>query len=220
MFITLGSTPPLCTAPAIAWLLVCSAGAPTAGAAELQSIVVTLDDGRYKVVAEMLVNTPPAPTFAALVDYDRFHERSEAYAQSRYLAPALDGTPRVFTRIEGCVLYVCRGIERNARLRAEPLERIVATVEIEPGGQLKYGEEIWELSPHDVGTGITYRHEIELNFWLPPVIGPWAVRSALSWGASAAAQAIEDMARHDDFVPLADSPCCRQRTTQETTAHP
>ena len=39
-----------------AWLLACTAVAPSTGAAELESIVVTLEDGRYKVVAEMLVN--------------------------------------------------------------------------------------------------------------------------------------------------------------------
>ena len=91
------------------------------------------------------------------------------------------------------------------------MTRVVATLESEPGGHLQYGREIWELYPYAGGTLITYQHELELGFWLPSFIGPWAVRRALSWGASDVVKTLEKMALQGTYTPLADSPCCPQR---------
>ena len=188
-------------------------------AAELKDVQVTLEDERYFVVAEMTVDTPLEPTFEALVEYDRFDESSDIYVQTRYLDPAADGTPRVFTRIEGCVLGFCRAVERTARLEATPMERVVATLESDAGGHLDYGREVWELYPIDGGTLIIYHHELELGFWIPSFVGPWAVRRALWWGASDVVKTLEKMAQQGAYTPLADSPCCQVLAFEESGAH-
>jgi hypothetical protein len=188
-----------------------------ASAAELKDVQVKVEDGRYYVVAEMTIDAPLKPTFEALVEYDRFDETSKVYVKTHYLDPAADGTPRIFTRVEGCVLGYCRGVERTARLEATPLKRVIATVESEPDGNLLYGREIWELYPGDNGsTLITYHHELELGFWLPPLVGPWAVRRALWWGASDVVQTLEDMALQGTYTPLTDSPCCQASTPAQS----
>lgn len=180
-----------------------------AGGAELKDVQVTVKDGRYYVVAEMTVDAPLEATFNALVEYDRFDEHSDIYVKTRYLDPATDGTPRVFTRIEGCVLGFCRGVERIMLLEATPFDVVRATVESESDGNLRYGRETWALSPTEEGTLIIYHHELELGFWLPPLIGPWAVRRALHWGASDVVQTLEDIALTGSYTPLAESPCCQ-----------
>ncbi len=184
--------------------------AGSARGAELKDVQVTVKDGRYYVVAEMIVDAPLEPTFGALVEYDRFDKHSDIYVKTRYLNPAADGTPRVFTRIQGCVLGFCRGVERIMLLEATPFEVVHATVESESDGNLRYGRETWELSPTEGGTLILYHHELVLGFWLPPLIGPWAVRRALYWGASDVVQTLEDIARQGDYTPVQQSPCCRK----------
>ena len=193
-----------------ALVLACCATTALAIAAELKDVQVTIEEGRYYVVAEMTIDAPLKPTFEALVEYDRFDESSGVYVKTHYLDPAADGTPRIFTRVEGCALGFCRGVERTARLEATPLTRVVATVESELTDNLLYGREIWELYPSaDGGTLIIYHHELELGFWLPPLVGPWAVRRALWWGASDVVQTLENMALQGAYTALIDSPCCQ-----------
>ena len=204
------------TPPRVATLLTCCAASIAVGAAELKDVQVKVEDGRYYVDAEMSVDAPLRPTFEALVEYDRFDENSDVYVETHYLDPADDGTPRIFTRVEGCVFDFCRGVERTARLEAVPLKRVTATVESEPDGNLRYGREVWELHPMDSGgTFITYHHELELGFWMPPFIGPWAVRQALSWGASDVVKTLENIALQETFTPLDQSPCCQTKTPVE-----
>ena len=195
---------------ASALLLVYYVTASPANGAELKDVQVAYEQGRYYVDAEMTVEAAQLPTFEALVEYDRFDEYSDVYVQTSYLDPAADGTPRVFTRVEGCVLSFCRGVERTARLVATPLDRIVMTIEPEPDGHLLYGQESWDLEPYSGGTLIKYHHELELNFWLPPLIGPWAVRRGLIWGATDVVQTLEEIALQGSYKPLAESPCCRR----------
>ena len=184
-------------------------GAGPARGAELKDVQVTVKDGRYYVVAEMTVDAPLEATFNALVEYDSFDEHSAIYVNTHYLDPAADGTPRVFTRIEGCVLGFCRGVERIMLLEATPFDVVRATVESESDGNLRYGQETWALSPTEGGTLIIYHHELELGFWLPPLVGPWAVRRALYWGASDVVQTLEDIALTGSYTPVKESPCCR-----------
>ena len=79
-------------------------------AAEITSIEVERADGRVFVDADMTIAAPRADVFAALADYDHFHELSSRYLESRYLEPAEDGTPRIYTKVKGCVLFFCREI--------------------------------------------------------------------------------------------------------------
>ena len=60
-----------------------------------------------------------------------------------------------------------------------------------------YGREEWWLSDVSAGdtkaTRIVYDHEVQFDFWVPPVIGPWAIKRALRSDAMKAAERLEDM---------------------------
>lgn len=168
--------------------------AGTAAAAEIEQLTVERNDGRIEVASVMRLEAPQALVFGALADYDHFAELSNRYKQSRFIEPAADGTPRIYTEIEGCVWFFCRTIRRNSRLELFPDERIVATVEPE-GSDLVYGREEWLLEAADgPATRVTYTHAMEPDFWIPPVIGIWAMRKALESDALKAAGRIEDLA--------------------------
>lgn len=208
----------LCRAPRRTLLPAMALAAATGWGAEVESVEVTREGNRFGVVSRIALRAPRPRVFAALVDYERFQALSDAYVESRYLAPAADGTPRVYTRVQGCLLFFCRSLVRSARLEVEPVTRVVATVETGPDTDLVMGREVWTLASTADGTLITYRHELEPGFWMPPVIGSWVVRRALAWGAAAAGDIIEEMALADSYTPLADNPCCGGRPAGERAA--
>jgi hypothetical protein len=121
-------------------------------------------------------------------------EFSTRHKESRFIEPADDGTPRIYTKVRGCVWFFCRTVERYARLSLQPETLITATVEPEYS-DMDYGVETWELEALGAQTRVLYHHEADPKFWVPPIIGIWAMRRVMNKDALSAAQGIEKMAR-------------------------
>lgn len=162
-------------------------------AATIEKLTVQRNEGLINVVASMIIEAPRPFVFQALSDYDHFSEMSDSFVESRFIEPAPDGTPRIYTKIEGCIWFFCRTINRTARLELDPIIRIVATVEPELS-DAQYAREEWVFEDLGAATRIYYRHDLQPNFWVPPGIGVWAISNALSRTTLKAAQRIEKMA--------------------------
>jgi hypothetical protein len=162
-------------------------------AATIEKLTVQRNHGLINVVASMIIEAPRPFVFQALSDYDHFSEMSDSFVESRFIEPAPDGTPRIYTKIEGCIWFFCRTINRTARLELDPIIRIVATVEPELS-DAQYAREEWVFEDLGAATRIYYRHDLQPNFWVPPGIGVWAISNALSRTTLKAAQRIEKMA--------------------------
>ncbi|MEM7611824.1 MAG: SRPBCC family protein [Pseudomonadota bacterium] len=173
--------------------LLLSLAAP-AGAAEILSIDVTHEDGRYFMRSETWFDAPRAGVFDVLTDYERFDRISSIYEDSRFEPPAEDGTTRVYTTVKGCVLFFCQTMSRTERLEADGLGFIRATTE-EGSSDFDYSVAIWELSEKDGGTLVVYAVEMEPAFWVPPLIGPYVMKRKLRKGGEDAIVRIEALAR-------------------------
>ena len=169
-------------------------------ASELELLNVEKRGKILQVDSVLVVDAPRALVFAALSDYAAFSKLSDRYKQSRFIEPAEDGTPRIYTEVEGCVLFFCRTVERYARLELMPDEKIVATVEPEQSN-LVSGREQWVLEEVSAGTRVTYNHTMQPDFWIPPLLGVWAIRKALENDALSAAKRIEALALEQANVP-------------------
>lgn len=164
-----------------------------ASAAEVESLEVTRKGDLFYVHASLLLNAPRPEVFVALSQYDRFHEFSERHEKISYVDPALDGTPRVYTKAKGCILFFCRTVERYARLELQPDVLISASVEPELS-DLDYGLETWTLEDLGDQTRVLYYHEAKPGFWIPPLIGIWAMRRTLRQDALNASYGVEQLA--------------------------
>ena len=173
--------------------------ATVAAAADIELLTVERDGKTLKVDSILLIDAPRELVFNALTDYDAFAKLSERYKQSRFIEPAADGTPRIFTEVEGCIWFFCRTVERYARLELFPENKIIATVEPEQS-DVKSGREQWLLEDSGAGTRITYAHTMQPDFWVPPVVGVWAMRRALEQDALTAAAKIEALALGQEVI--------------------
>jgi len=167
--------------------------------ATLKSVEVTHRQGRNNLIADTNLAAAPAAISQGLLDFDndRYSQISEIYKESTYLAPDSDGTPLVYTRVEGCLMVFCRSMRRVERLEIVTPTLIRSTV-LPERSDFKYASSEWTLEPEAGGTRVTYRMEMEPDFWLPPFVGPWFLRRTLLNGGVSAVERIEELAQQVD----------------------
>ena len=183
------SRPAAISRASIVWVLLASSSM----AADVNWIDVQRDGGRVDVNSELVIDAPLAEVYAALLNYDQFAQMGDTFAESRYVETAADGTPRIYTRIEGCIWFFCKTIERTARLEVEPHRKILAIAEPELSDAAR-SIESWTLTAAGDSTIIEYRHEIDTGFWVPPLLGALVINRSVKRGVQKAAGRIEDMA--------------------------
>ena len=172
--------------------------------ATLRDIAVSRDKDRYRVVADTHLAASPEAIAKVLLDFDadRYHRISEIYKESSYLPPDADGTPLVYTRVEGCLIGFCRSMSRVERLEVVTPQFIRSRV-VPERSDFKYSLAEWTFEPEDDGTRVTYSMEMEPNFWLPPFVGPWFLKRTLLKGAPAAIDQIESLAIEEQTAEVA-----------------
>jgi len=162
-------------------------------AAEINWIKVDRDGGQVDVHSQIVINAPAPQVYAALLKYDDFASMGDTFAESRYVEPAADGAPRIYTRTEGCIWFFCKTIERYARLEMEAGYTIKAIAEPELSDAAR-SVESWVLTADGDATIVEYRHEIDTGFWMPPLIGAMIINRSVKHGTQKAAARIEAMA--------------------------
>lgn len=185
-----------CNAIVVAAGLLC---ASAAAAASIDSLDITRDHGRYHLVAHTHLDASPAAIYKVLTTYnnDAYGRISGIYKESRYLEPDSDGTPLVYTRVEGCLLFFCRSMRRVERLTVVK-PHYIRTTAVPARSDFRYSRSVFRLKRDDGGTEVTYRLDMEPAFWLPPFVGPWLLKHVLLRGGAHAVEHIERLAQQVD----------------------
>lgn len=166
--------------------------------ATLRSVDVSRQHDRYRVVADTHLDASPEAVYKVLMDFDgdRYQRISDIYKESSYLPPDLDGTPLVYTRVEGCLMRFCRSMRRVERLEVVT-PQFIRSRAVPERSDFKYSLSEWGFVAEGTGTRVTYRMEMEPNFWLPPFVGPWFLKRTLLRGAPQAIDQIEALAQQE-----------------------
>ena len=161
-------------------------------AVEVRSVEVRAERGRYIVHGESLVAAPRAFVFSVLADYDHFDRLAGGITETRWLPAADDGPPLAYTRIETCVWFFCRRLEKVERVRLLPPDRVVTEV-LPERSDFRYSVAAWTLLEAGEQTRVIYDAVFEPDFWVPPLIGPWAIKRKLRLSAEQMGGVIEQL---------------------------
>ena len=177
--------------------LAIAAVAGIAASATIDSIDVDRDGGVYSLRSETHLAASPEAIRAVLTDYDNFDRISHVYKEFGYLEAEPDGTPVIFTRMEGCVLFFCKSLKRVERLEADEFEHI-RTVTLPEQSDFRSSVSEWSIEAAGTGSRVIYTLEMEPDFWVPPLIGPPLLKRTLKRGGTRALDRIESLAQEVD----------------------
>lgn len=107
------------------------------------------------------------------MDYEHLARLHYAVVASELLDSAADGRARVHTRSRFCVLVFCFDVMQVTDYALEGNGDLVA-VAVPAQSDLRYGRYRWEFREDGPGrTQLHFHAEVEPDFWVPPLIGPW-----------------------------------------------
>ncbi|WP_423821550.1 SRPBCC family protein [Salinisphaera sp. SPP-AMP-43] len=177
-----------------AWAAV--ALASSTEAATVEDLSVTHPDPAYRVVAHLRLQATRDAAFAAATEFERIAARSPMIESSRRLSDH-----ELASRMRLCVMWYCKTVRQVMRYRRRPPGRL--DMQVVPGqGDLKAGAAHWEFAAAGPEhTTVVFEARMVPDFWVPPMIGSWALSQALHKQIEATAKAIEDIAAESRVAP-------------------
>lgn len=199
------------------WSLVVAAGAlhgilgaGTGVAAQIDAITVTNRDDAYMIEFDAVLDAPAPQVFKVLNDFTRMGRISPDIIAVNVVAAPTGRGERVSSTIESCVLFFCRHIVQVEDVVA--LDGNTITADIVPGaGDFKSGSTVWRIIDEGPRTRLRYKAVRVADFWIPPLIGPWAVKRTMREQLESSIMAIERLASQPPG--LGELPLISKRTS-------
>jgi hypothetical protein len=162
--------------------------------ADLYDVQVELENKRYYLKSEAWFDASAEELYRVLTNYELFRKFTSAIVESGNVEPDEQGRPRFYTRMEGCLLFWCQSYLRQGHLELKPSHDVVAITDPEQS-DFKFSQERWELKEESDGTRMIYSFEMEPDFWVPPLVGPYVIKRSLRRGGADAVDRIEALAQ-------------------------
>jgi hypothetical protein len=157
--------------------LVLSALLPAWGA-EVRNIEVSEHHGRYTVSFEALVNVPVDRALHLMLTPDLWPQLTPIITDAKVLARDTSGPRRVQVTFHDCVLIFCKTLRKTEDVTIGSDGRI-ESLAIPAESDFSYASEDWQIVAEDGGTRIRYRSEMVPGFFVPPLIGPYILKSRM-----------------------------------------
>lgn len=148
----------------------CSAAEP--------EIEVTFDGSRLEFRLDAALDAPVRQVEAIVHDYSRLDRVLPLVVKSRSLGAVGDGVERVFTRMRGCLLFMCREIDHTFDVRAIRGGWSSGITVPELSG-IRRGQVSWLIEPGNDGplqSRLQLYGYLDPEFSVPRLIGPAIVR--------------------------------------------
>lgn len=165
-------------------------------AANIERLDVRQIGTEFSIELAAVLNAPLVRVWAALTDYSRFHELSPSVEESEVVGQVNRTTHRVRTRSRVCVLIFCKELLQVQTLEQRPMGELV--IEVDPDeSDFEFGYARWLLVEDQGITRVQFETRLRPAFWVPPLIGPWAIKRAMRKEAQATCSMLERLANLD-----------------------
>lgn len=157
------------------WLLLVS---PGAGAVQIDNLQVQRAGRDYRVSFTAVLRVPLRRVWQVLTDYGHLTALAPAIEESEILRELNPAAHRVRIRERLCVLIFCKQLTQVQIFRQHsPWE---LEVELDPeASDFEFGQAHWRLEGGPTTTRLRFDARLRPAFWVPPVIGPWAIKRVL-----------------------------------------
>ena len=147
-------------------------------AGQVRVASVSHQSGSYLVEVDTLVEMDEHRARALLTDYNNLGRVNPAIEVSAILLTRGPGDFRVRTVTEACIWFYCRRLHQVQDV-TESQDGTVTALLVPALSDFRYGYARLNLWQEPEGTRILIRAEVEPDFWIPPLIGPWLIKRKL-----------------------------------------
>lgn len=159
-------------------VLLAALGAGMGIAAEVRAVTVSHRDDAFKIEFDAVVDAPAKRVYAVLADYARLGKLNPAITAMSVEATPTGHGDRVRSVIESCVLFFCRQIVQVEDV-VEPDPNTISARIVPGAGDFKSGSCFWRVTGEGPRTRLHYEATRVADFWIPPLIGPWAIKRTM-----------------------------------------
>jgi len=163
-------------------------------AATIERLEAAHADNRYTLTFEVVLDAERDRIWRIMTDYEHLPRVSDMIVSSRVLETRDPNRHRVDVRFHACVLIFCKNMKKVVDIQARPQDDIVVTG-VPALSDFSYSVEHWRVSAEGARTRLRYSAEMVPDFFIPPIIGPWLVKSFLESEIRASAIRVEALAR-------------------------
>jgi len=165
-----------------------------AGARNLSNIEISEDSGVYRVRMVMLVHAPARYVSSVLTDYKHIYRLNPSITESEILPSPHSGTVLVKTRMQGCIFFFCRDVDRVEEVHEVNAGHLQAVI-IPELSDFTYGSTDWNIQPVGNDSRIIYEAQVTPAFFIPPVIGSYFVKRTFAEAVITSFARLECIAR-------------------------
>lgn len=161
-----------------AGILLAAFGINVGFAAEVRAITVSHRDDAFTIEFEAVVDAPAQQVYAVLADYANLGKLNPVITAINVEAAPTGRGERVRSVIKTCVWFFCTQIVQVEDVMESDANTISAR--IVPGvGDFESGSFLWRVTDEGPRTRLHYEATRVAAFWIPPLIGPWAIKRTL-----------------------------------------
>ena len=167
-----------------------------AAAAVIERLETTHVEDRYTLSVDVVLDAERSKVWQIMTDYEHLPRVSDVIVKSRLLKSRDPHEQRVGVTFHACVLIFCKTVKKVVDVRTWPQNDIVV-IGVPELSDFSYSVERWRVSAEGAKTRLRYNAEMVPDFFIPPIIGPWLVRTFLEREIKATAIKVEELARHE-----------------------
>lgn len=168
----------------------------TLSAFVLHDVNVAHEDNRYRVEMRVTLEAPAEDSFAVFSDFESLPRIHKAIKKSQ-TAVAEDGSITLSTLLRVCVTFYCRDLQQTQNMTLRPFVKGTGAVHaqlIPEQSDFRYGQASWTFTERLENTHLHFFAEMEPDFWVPPIIGPWLIQRRLRSEAIETSAGLERLA--------------------------
>jgi len=147
-------------------------------AGEVLASRVQQDAGVFRLTVSARIDAPLASVYRIITDYDNLAAINPSILSSSSYATADPRIHHVHSVIKVCILVFCKQVVQMQRVvRVD--DRTIEAVMLPEHSDFRAGTARWRFTGDGSTTELYFSEELEPDFWVPPVIGPWLIEREL-----------------------------------------
>ena len=138
---------------------------------------VSYQNKSYNARLEMLIHAPTKKVYALFTDYDNLSRLSNTITDSELL-DSEHPEYTVLVKTHNCVLFFCKDLQQTQQV-LELGDGHISVEDIKGQSDFIHADSQWHIRATEKGTQITFTSEMQPDFWLPPILGPWYFKKSM-----------------------------------------